>query len=163
MISNPARDSRQVPALLTLPAACAALTLGVICYLTGVFDPASWAGIHSAAELAESAGLDAFGVGVTAYNLLGPLALAVLIVVASRRHPKGLPVVVAAAITYTAATFYALIEMVFDESSTAVLLLLFLPFYLCCLLAPFALATVLVHRLRSRTPRKSGAEGLPAA
>ena len=55
--------------------------------------------------------------------------------------------VTAACAVRTAATTWSLISMVRDESSTAALLLLFLPVCLGILLVPFVALTALVHWL----------------
>ena len=134
--------------LLVFPAACAVFTLGILCYLVGVFDPAYWL---DSPTIGAAFGQAVGGIVVGgAFNLLGPLGLAVLVVLGSRRFPLGMPVIAVASLAYTAFTFWSLISMIRDESSTAVLLLLFLPFVLLGLLVPFLGAAVLVHWLRSR-------------
>lgn len=143
-------------ALLSFPVASAVFTLGVMAYLTGVLDPGSWSEV---AEIAAEAGTGAaiadvlmrafFSVVVAAYNCLPPLALAVLIAFTSRHLQKGMPVVALGCLVYTAATAWLLVDMVTDDSSTSVLLLLFLPILLGALLVPFAGATALLHRLLS--------------
>jgi len=139
--------------LLVFPVFCAALTVAIMLYLSGVFDPTFWSGATSTGVTLKSAGLAIFGVVAVGYNLLAPLALAGLIVLAERLYPRGMFVVSAGCLVYTAATVWSLTSMISDESSTAVLLLLFLPAYLAGLLVPFGLAAALVHKLRSRRIR----------
>lgn len=76
---------------------------------------------------------------------MGPLALGALIRLGTRYWPKGMLIVTAACVVYTAATLWSLISLIQDEDSTAVLILVFLPVVLAGLLVPFAGAAGLVH------------------
>ncbi|WP_375431746.1 hypothetical protein [uncultured Friedmanniella sp.] len=144
--------------LLVFPAACAVFTVVILMYLQGLFDPAT--AVEAWAD-ALTLGGGLFIVVLTAYNLLGPLALAALVSIGSRLTPRAMGVVTAGCGVYTAALGYSLIEMITDESSTAVLLLLFLPLYLGVLLLPFAAAAALVQRFRSRAAARDGRAGGP--
>ena len=137
--------------MLAFPAVSALVTLAVLAFSAGLFDPATWATPWSRPG---GVGEDAvFELVLVGYNLLPPLALAALVRVAARRAPRGLSVVVVACVVQTGLIVVSLVSMLRDESSTAVLLLLFLPVYMLVLLLPFVGLTALVHRLRSR-PRR---------
>ena len=109
----------------------------------------SWA-LFSARSIAAPS---ARGVDVSIGGEKTRLALAALVRVAARRAPRGLSVVVVACVVQTGLIVVSLVSMLRDESSTAVLLLLFLPVYMLVLLLPFVGLTALVHRVRSR-PRR---------
>lgn len=139
--------------LFVFPAGCAVTNVVVQVYLTtyGMFEPGSWDDL-TPVDTVEAVGDAVFSVLITAYSLAAPLLLAVLVVATLRRYPRAMPVATAACLAFTAATVWMLVSMLRDESSTAVLLLLFLPIYLIALLVPFALVTVLVGRVRRRSP-----------
>jgi hypothetical protein len=144
-------------ALLLFPIASAAFTLGLLAYLLvgGIFYRGAWAELVDAAGefgvapiVCELIIRVVFGLLAAVYNCLPAAALAVLIAQTSRRLPKGMPVVLLGGAVFTAATVWLLVDMVTDDSSTAALLLLFLPIMLGILLVPFAGLTVLLHWLR---------------
>ena len=144
-------------ALLGFPVASATFTLGVVAYLVGIFDPRSWSDLAGAAAESGAAAVvgDAimralFTVLVAAYNCLPPLGLAVLVVQTARRLPRGMPVVALGCLVHTAATVWLLVDMLTDDSSTSVLLLLFLPIPLGVLLVVVGGGAALLHHLRSR-------------
>lgn len=93
-------------------------------------------------------------IAVLVWNGLPPAALAGLVLLGDRRWPLGLPVVAGTCVLFTAVLVWSLISMNLDDSSTAVLLLLFLPFYLLLALVPFVGLTALVHGLRLRGARR---------
>lgn len=137
--------------LLAFPALSALVTLAVLAYSSGLVDPTTWATPWSRpGGVGEDVVPDLV---LTGYNLLPPLALAALVVVAARRAPRGLSVVVVACVVQTGLVVVSLVSMLLDESSTAALLLLFLPVSMLVLLLSFVGLTALVHRLRSR-PRR---------
>lgn len=127
--------------LLLFPAANALFTLAVLGYSTSGSTTAE-----------DGVGVALFEVILAVYSMVGPLALAALIGLASRWAPLGMAVVAITCLLYTAATAWSHIVLVqdLDTSSTAALGFLFLPAYLAILLIPFAALTVLLHWLRHR-------------
>ena len=132
--------SQWVRLLLLFPVACAALTVSVLLHLA-----------------APSAGdQDYSWLAIVAFDLLGPLGLAVLIRIGGRYWPKGILVVLAACLVVAAGTFWALIDLAQSEDANAALLVLVLPIYQVALVVAFAALAALTHWVRNRTSR-SGA------
>ncbi|GAB2569310.1 hypothetical protein [Microlunatus antarcticus] len=127
--------------LLLFPLASAAFVVGEMVYL-GIVN------LDPGATRAQVLGDLPYTLVSTAWNLMAPAALAVLVLLAARFWPRGMPVVAVTCVLFTVTLVLSLIGMNVDESSTAVLLLLFLPVYLTALLLPFLGLTALVHRLR---------------
>ena len=117
--------------LLLLPAADLLFIVGVFVY----------------AKPAE-AGWDLASVGLLAYNLLSPVALAALVVLTAGLWPRGMPVAAITCVLFSGLLVAAMLDMF--SSSTGVLVLLFLPIEFCVALFPFAGLGVLVHWLRGR-------------
>lgn len=91
---------------------------------------------------------DSYWLGLLAYNLLSPVALAVLVVLTAGLWPRGMPVTAVTCVLFSGILVAALLNT--GSSSTGVLLLLFLPIWYCIALVPFAGLGVLVHWLRGR-------------
>lgn len=83
-------------------------------------------------------------------NLLVPLGLIALILISSRFWPRGRLVVVITTVLVSAFMCAALISLLFDTSSTAGLLLVFLPIELGIVLLAFTGLTALVNWIRTR-------------
>lgn len=109
--------------LLAFPAVCALFDVGVELYLStyGMLQPGYWRNL-SAVDRAELFDQVTFGLGTLAWSLTAPLALTVLVVVGLRRFPRGLAAVAAACLTFTIATFAALISMLLDGGPAPALL-----------------------------------------
>ena len=143
-VSSPAPAPHTTPlprrGLLRALVALAALgglgTLGVLALAGGWFD----------------GGLSAGGAGWTAVLTLwclSPFALAVVVAVGVRRAwPRGLWAVLVGEVALVALTAVLLHDMLTSESSTAALLLLFLPLYQGALLVLTLVAAAVTHRLR---------------
>lgn len=101
--------------------------------------------------------VDAFSVGLFAYNLLPPMALAVLVIATAGLWPRGMPVTAVTCVLFSGLLVAAMLDM--GSSSTGSLLLLFLPIEFCVAVVPFAGLGILVHWLRGRTPRRPGHAG----
>lgn len=119
--------------LLLLPAADLLFLVGLVVFAGILGSGADW---------------DSYSVGLLVYNLLSPVALAALIVLTAGLWPRGMPVTALTCMLFSGLFVFALLDMF--TSSTGVLLLLFLPFYFCLALVPFAGLGVLVHGLRGR-------------
>lgn len=100
---------------------------------------------------------DPESVGLLAYNLLSPVALAVLVVLTAGLWPRGMPVTAVTCVLFSGFFVTALLDM--GSSSTGVLLLLFLPIVFCVALFPFAGLGLLVHGLRGRKAAASARQG----
>ena len=96
------------------------------------------------------ASISAFWLSGYLYNVLPSLALAGLISLTSRRMALGMPALVVGTALYTAFNLDALIPMFVDDSSTGVLLYLFLPLYAGALVLLIGLVAWLVQVLRNR-------------
>lgn len=145
------------PALAVLCVAAELIHLGLP-YLT---DPQS-----SRADLVEQA---LASLGALAWNAMVPGALVVLVLVTVRAWPRGLPLAAGTCVVFSGAVIAAMIVLALDDSSTGVLLLLFLPVQLGLALIPFVGLTFLVHWVRgrraagTRQDRRSSAGGAAAA
>jgi hypothetical protein len=138
--------------LLIFPVLAGLFYLGVMLWLSGAFEPQAFPEIPSYEEppAGEAFAMAVFGVAISVYNLLPAAALAVLISLTSRRFAKGMPVVAVGCLAFCAGLVYVLLDMVWSESSTAAILLLFLPIPLGVLVLVFGLLAVLMHFVRFR-------------
>jgi hypothetical protein len=143
--------------LMTFPVLAALFYLAVMLWLSGVFEPQEFPEIPAYDEppAGEAFGMAVFEVAITVYNLMPAAALAVLISLTSRRFAKGMPVVAVGCLAFCAGLVYLLLDMVWSESSTAAILLLFLPIPLGVLVAVFGLLAMLMHFVRSRDAHKA--------
>ena len=90
--------------------------------------------------------------GLLLYNLLSPVALAVLVVLTAGLWPRGMPATAVTCVLFSGLLVAAMLDMF--STSTGSLLLLVLPIAFCVALFPFACLGVLVHWLRGRSPRR---------
>ncbi|MFC3299338.1 hypothetical protein FJV46_14815 [Arthrobacter agilis] len=89
------------------------------------------------------------------YNLLPALALAFLISLSSHQTAKGIPVVAAGSLIFTAVAVYLPLSIFTSDSSTAVLGFLFLPLLLGTVVIVVGLLALLLHAVRSRHEDRS--------
>jgi hypothetical protein len=105
-------------------------------------------------------GYELFGVAVGLYNVLPALALTAVISVSSHHLAKGIPVVAAGSLVFTAIAVYVPFSILTSDSSTAVLGFFYLPLVLGIVVIVVFLLTLLLHTLRSRHERRGVAPSL---
>jgi hypothetical protein len=105
-------------------------------------------------------GYELFGVAIGLYNLLPALALTALISSSSRHLAKGIPVVAAGSLVFTAIAVYVPFSILTSDSSTAVLGFLYLPLVLGTVVVVTCLLALLLHTLRSRHEHRGVAPSL---
>lgn len=157
-VANKARSvapvSRLGRVLLIGPALVAVLLLAILGYLTG-----GVGGDDSPVTARMWLEASAPWLLGYLYNVMPSLALAGLISLTSRQMAKGMPAVAAGTAVFTTFNLWALIPMFVDDSSTGVLLFLFLPLYTGAFVILIALIAWPVHALRNR--RGNPADPLP--
>lgn len=129
-----------VPPAVALISLVAELVFSGVPYYTG---PDAWTGADLAVQILCSLGL-------LSWNASVPVVLVVLVVLTAKYLPKGMPVAAVTCVFFSGAVVTAMVQLAVDDSSTGVLLLLFLPVELMLALIPFIGCTYLVQHLRGR-------------
>ena len=132
-------SGRTSHALLILPLISAACYMAVSLYL----------------QKDAPGGYGVFSLAVDLYNLLPALALTALISLSSHHMAKGIPVVAAGSLIFTAIAVYVPLSILTSDSSTAVLGFLYLPLVLGTEVIVVGLLALLLHTLRSRHEHRS--------
>jgi hypothetical protein len=145
--------SRNGRLLLIGPAVVAALLLAILVYVSGCVG-------GDETPVTARVWLEASPYWLLGYlyNVAPSLAMAGLVSLASRRMVKGMLAAAVGTAVFTAFNLWALIPMFVDDSSTGVLLFLFLPLYTGTFVVIVGLVALLVHKLRNRNNRAASAE-----